>query len=121
MQTVLNDVTVNPVTKRRAGASGLWLTRTTRLVHIADDAAAPLRSSAMAAGYPENTRFRAFMTDGPPARIIVCWSPSVFTDQEPGAWPTSLESAPQAKSTSDFFECNEVRKIDQRMVVQVNA
>lgn len=120
-QTVLKDATVNSVTKRRAGAFGLWLTGTTRLLQIADDATAALRSSAMAAGYPQNTRLRAFTTDASPARIIVCWSPSVFTDQEPGAWPTSLESAPQAKSTSDFFECNEVRKIDQRMVVQVNA
>lgn len=120
-QTVLEDANVVSVTKRRAGAAGLWVTDTTKLTQINGAAAAELRSAALRAGYPENPPIRAFTTDGPEQRTVVCWSSPAFGEQDPGAWPKTLESALYAKSTLDFFECNEVRKRDGQIVVQARS
>lgn len=120
-QTVLEDATVLSVIKRRAGASGLWIGETTKLFQIDEAAAKDFRATALRAGYPENPPIRAFRTGGPEPRFVVCWSSLAFGEQDPGAWPSTLESALYAQSTLDFFECNEVRKVGDQMVVQVRA
>lgn len=120
-QTVLLDATVEAVTKQRAGASGLWVTKTTRLTRIDGNTASELRLAALRAGYPENPPIHAFTTAGPDRKLVVCWSSPAFGEKDPGAWPATFESALYAKSTLDFFQCNEVRKIDDRMVVQTAA
>lgn len=120
-QTVLEDATVNRVTKRRAGASGLWITDTNKLVRLEGAIANEIVAAARRSGYPGNPPIRAFATSGSEPRLVVCWSFPAFGEQDPGAWPLTLESALYARSTLDFFRCNEVRKADGQMVVQANA
>jgi hypothetical protein len=120
-QTVLEDAAVLSVLKRRAGASGLWVSDTTKLFRIHEAAASHLKVAPLRAGYPENPPIRAFRTEGLDPTFVVCWSSPAFTEQDPGAWPSTLESALFAQSTLDFSECNEVRKVGDEMVMQVRA
>lgn len=120
-QVVLKDASVVSVIKRRPGVAGLWKSDTSTLTEIGGVRAGELRSAAIRAGYPENPPIKAFATDQPDPKIVVCWSPMGIDEQEPGAWPTTLESALYAKSTLDFFECNEVRKVEGQLVIQARA
>lgn len=120
-QTVLEDATVQSVTKRRAGASGLWLSETHRVVALEGSIASEIEAAARRSGFPDNPRIRSFKTKVSEPRLVVCWSSPAFGEQDPGAWPSTLESALYARSTLDFFQCNEVRKLDGQMVVQSNA
>ena len=116
--SVLYEAEVPTVRERRAGSDGLWLQSRTMLTDIADEDASELKLAARLAGYPEAPPIRAYQTKGADRRIIVCWSPVDLND-EPGAWPTSLEGALYAKSTLDFFHCNEVKKVGGQLVLQV--
>ena len=120
-QTVLRDATVESVTKRRAGASGLWVGETNKLFPLNGNMASEIEAAARRSGFPDNPRIRAFTTRGSDPRLVVCRSSSAFDKQDPGVWPSTLESALYARSTLDFFRCNEVRKVDGQMVVQSNA
>jgi len=117
-QTVLRDAEVITVRERRAGSAGLWLQGKSTLSEISGDEAIKLRSAAQLAGYPDGPPIKAFQSGGSDRRTVVCWSP-VGLDDEPGAWPTSLEGALYAKSTLDFFHCNEVKKVGGQLVLQV--
>lgn len=119
-QTVLNDAQVVSVVKRRAGASGLWVGKTLRLVPINGPDAQEISAAARRAGYPANLPIRAFTTVGDEPKLVVCSSlPGL--DDDPGGWPATFESALYAKSTLDFFQCNEVRQIDGQAVLQAHA
>lgn len=120
-QTVLEDSTVVSVSKRRAGASGLWLSDTTKLVPIDGPEANQIREAAREAGYPKHPPIKAFATTGSEPKFVVCWSSPAFGEHDPGAWPLTLESALFARSTLDFFQCNEVREVDGQMVLQAGA
>ena len=120
-QTVLEDATVFSTIKRRSGAAGLWVGDTTNLLPLDEATSGQIKAAALQAGYPENPPIRAFRTVGTDARYVVCWSSPAFDEREPGAWPTTLESALFAQSTLDFFECNEVRKVGNQIVLQVRA
>lgn len=119
-QTVLDDAIVEKVIKRRDGASGLWLGETHILAPLNGALASTIEAAAHRAGYPGGTRIRSFATKEPQSRLVVCWSPSIFHENEPGAMPKTLENALYARSTLDFFKCNDVRKIEGLMVVQVS-
>lgn len=118
---VLEDSVVQSVTKRRAGASGLWIGETNKLVPLDQFTASSIETAARRSGYPDNPPIRAFTTSGSEPRFVVCWSSPAFGEQDPGAWPSTLESALYARSTLDFFRCNEVRKVEGQMVVQASA
>jgi hypothetical protein len=118
-QTVLMNATVASVTKRRAGASGLWVGSRTTLSPIAGAEAAEMRAAALRAGYPDHPPIKSFTTGGVKPRYVVCWSPPMFDDKDPGKWPSTLESALYVRSNLDLFRCNEVRRIDNQLVVQV--
>jgi hypothetical protein len=120
-QTVLTDATVSSVTKRRAGASGLWISNTNRLVPLSGGIASEMLATARQSGYSDKPLVRAFATSGPKRRLVVCWSSPVFSEQDRGKWPSTLESALYARSTLDFFRCNEVRRVSGRLVVQAGA
>lgn len=117
-QTVLREAEVITVRERRAGSAGLWLQGRSTLTEISGDEAIKLRSAAQLAGYPDGPPIKAFESGGSDRRTVVCWSP-VGSNDEPGAWPTSLEGALYAKSTLDFFHCNEVKKVGEQLVLQV--
>ena len=117
-QTVLSEAEVIAVRERRTGSDGLWLQGRTTLTEISGDEAIKLRSAAQLAGYPEGPPIKAFQSGGSDRRTVVCWSP-IGTNDEPGAWPTSLEGALYAKSTLDFFHCNEVKEVGEQLVLQV--
>lgn len=116
-QTVLGDAEVISVLERRSGVVGLWLQNRTMLTEISDGDAIELKSAARRAGYAEGPPIKAFQAESSDRRIIVCWSP-VGVNDEPGSWPGSLEGALYAKSTLDFFQCNEVKKVGGQFVVQ---
>jgi hypothetical protein len=120
-QTVLEDATVESVTKRRAGASGLWVGDTHKLFPLHGGIANEIEAAARRSGFPGNPPIRAFTTAGPGRKLVVCWSSLSFDEQDPGAWPSTIESALYAPSTLDFFRCNEVRQVDGQMVVQASA
>jgi hypothetical protein len=117
-QTVLKDAEVVSVRERQPGVSGIWLQGRSILTEISDRRAIELKSAAIRAGFPERQPIKAFQSEGADQRIIVCWSNAVLS-KEPGAWPTSLESALYAKATLDFFHCSEVKQIDGQMILQV--
>lgn len=117
-QVVLDNAEVVTVRERRPGVGGLWLQGNTMLTNISDEDAIELKLAAQRAGYPEGPPIRAFQSKGEDRKIIVCWSP-VGLDDEPGAWPASLEGALYAASTLDFFHCNEVKKVSGQFVLQV--
>lgn len=117
-QTVLDDAKVVTVRERRPGFGGLWLQGRTKLTDISDEDAVELKLAARRSGYPEGPPIKAFQTKGADRKIIVFWSPMGLND-EPGAWPVSLEGALYAKSTLDFFHCNEVKKVGGQLVLQV--
>jgi len=120
-QTVLADAIVEKVAKRRDSASGLWLGETHILATLNGPVASAIQAAAYRSGYTNNTRITSFTTKEAHPRLVVCWSPLIFHENEPGAMPKTLESALYAQSTMDFFKCNEVRKIDGQMVVQVDS
>ena len=120
-QTVLMDAHVTSVTTRRAGARGLWLGDTTKLFEYEGNQADQMKAAAYQSGFPANPPIKAFSTGGAAPRFVVCWTSPVFEDRNPGKWPSNLESALYAQSTLDFFECNEVRRAEGQMVLQVRS
>jgi len=120
-QVVLEDVVVNSVTKRRAGASGLWISETTKLVRVNGALASEIEASARRSGYQREVRIRTFATSGQEPRFVVCSSSYDSGETVLGAWPATLESALYAPSTLDFFRCNEVQKVNGQMVVQADT
>ena len=120
-QTVLYDATVQSVTKRRAGASGLWLTDTTKLTALSGDMAKEIEAAAHRSGYPDTQPVRVFTTGGGEPIFVACGSFPASGKQNPGAWPLTLESALYARSTLDFFRCDEVRAVGGQMVVQAKT
>jgi hypothetical protein len=115
-QVVLNNATVEKVTERRASADGLWLGSTIRIKEISGPLANQVKSAALEAGFSDQMKIKVFY--GEP-KMVVCQSINAFSDANPGAWPKTFESALYARSTLDFFQCSEVRKIGEKMVVQV--
>lgn len=117
-QVVLKDAIVDTVTQRRAGALGLWVNPPTAIASIGGETGARLERAGIDAGYPDTVPIRAFTTAGQEPIVVVCWSPSVIEENDPGKWPATLESALFARSTLDFFRCSRVREIDGRFVLQ---
>ena len=119
--SVLKDATVASVIKRRAGASGLWVGKTSKLVPLDGPEASDIIAAARRAGYPENVTIKAFTTAGTEPKLVVCWSSAASGENDPGEWPSTLESALYAQSTLDFFQCNALRKVDGQVVLQTRA
>lgn len=115
-QVVLKNATVETVTERRASADGLWLGGTIRIKEILGPVADQVKAAALEAGFSDRMKIKVFY--GEP-KLVVCQSPNAFDDKNSGSWPKTFESALYARSTLDFFECKEVRKIGEKMVVQV--
>ena len=117
-QTVLTDATAVSVTKRRANRDGLWLGDYSLLHELAGPVAEKMKLAALHAGFPRNPPIKAFATGGGLQKFVVCWSSPAFNDADPGAWPHSFEGALYARSTLDFYRCNEVRNVDGQLIVQ---
>jgi hypothetical protein len=116
-QTVLDDAEVISVGKRRASKSGLWMGEQNLLTELGGSIAEDVKGAAYSGGYPKGPPVKVFRSVGDPSKILVCWTE--LTSQ-PGSWPTSLEGA-YARSTSDFYRCNEVRKIGENFVLQTDG
>lgn len=117
-QTVLTSATISSVTKRRANRNGLWLGDYSLLHELTGPIAEKMRAAALRAGFPINPPIKAFATDNRSPKFVVCWSSPAFGDSDPGAWPQSFEGALYARSTLDFYRCNEVRDMEGQLVVQ---
>ena len=119
-QTVLSNARVLTVVKRRASKDGLWLGGYTPVIQVTGSTADQMKSAALRAGFPKNPSIRSFVTVAHSPRFVVCWSSPAFGDSDPGAWPHSLEGALYARSTLDFYRCNEVVRVDRQLVVQAS-
>lgn len=117
-QTVLTNADVVSVTKRRANRDGIWLGSQSLLHELSGPTAKKMRWAALRAGFPDGPPVKAFATQGRSPKSVVCWSSPAFGDADPGTWPQSLEGALYARSTLDFYRCNEVRNVDGQLIVQ---
>lgn len=118
-QTVLTNADVVSVTKRRANRDGLWLGNYSRLHELSGPIAEKMKLAGRHAGFPENPPIKAFATEDRSPKFVVCWSSFGIDDADPGAWPHSFEGALYARSTLDFYRCNEVRNVDGQLIVQI--
>lgn len=116
-QTVLINANVVSVTKRRANRDGLWVGDRSQLHELSGAIAEKMKLAALRAGFPDNLPIKAFATAGHLPRFVVCWS-SPFGSADPGAWPQSFEGALYARSTLDFYQCNEVRDVGGQLILQ---
>jgi hypothetical protein len=112
--TVLSDADVIATQQRRSSRDGLWLGAVTPLQEASAPLTAMIRSAALEAGFPAEPAMKVYNVKGDPNTAVVCWT-TVGTS----SWPSSLEGAIYAKSTTDFYSCNKARKAADRWVVQV--
>lgn len=117
-QTVLRNAHVVSVTKRRANRDGLWLGDSSQLHELSGAIAEKMKLAALRAGFPDNPPIKAFATDGHLPRFVVCWSSPFGNADDPGTWPRSFEGALHARSTLDFYRCNEVREVSGQLILQ---
>ncbi|MGN6849903.1 MAG: hypothetical protein ACTHJK_10600 [Sphingomicrobium sp.] len=111
--TVLFDADVAAVQARHSSGDGLWLGRVTKLQEAPEPLAKEIVAQARSAGFPNGQPTKVFNVIGDPNVAVVCWMPAG------NSWPTSLEAALYAKSTLDFYTCNEVHNAEGTWTVQV--
>jgi hypothetical protein len=112
--TVLSGAEVIAVQRRRSSKDGLWLGGVTPLQEAPAPLTAVVRSEALNAGFPAEPEMKVYVVKGDANTAVVCW-----TTVGMSSWPTSLEGALYAKSTTDFHSCNKARKVADRWIIQV--
>jgi hypothetical protein len=111
--TVLSNADVVAVQQRRSSRDGLWLGAVTPLQEVPPPLTAVIRSEALTAGFPAGSDMKVYAVKGDANTTVVCWSMS--------SWPSSLEGALYAKSTTDLYRCNKARKSGDRWTILVQG